>query len=344
MASLRRFGQQKPLVVTPQGAVIAGNGTLEAAKRLGWKKVQVIRTALTGADLRAYAVADNRTAELAEWDEQILKDILESLDTGDFPMEVTGFTEVELETMMTACAPEPGEDDAPAAPANPVTRPGDLILLGEHRLLCGDATSEADVARLIGNEQIDMVFTDPPYGINLVPKSGKIGGSILAKNKKYLPIVGDEKDFDPTIILSLAPIVLIWGANYFSHKLPRGQWIVWDKGRPEGTSFSEAELAWVNQNKIQIKIFRHIWNGMIREGEKEDRIHPTQKPLVLFRDLLTGFECLNILDPFGGSGTTMIACEQLRRRCRMMEISPAYCDVIVARWEKLTGKKAQRPV
>ena len=235
------------------------------------------------------------------------------------------------------------EDEIPEPPADPITKPGDLWLLGDHRLLCGDSTKAEDVDRLMAGAKADLCFTDPPYGVSVVPSSGKIGGGKLAKNRTYHPVHGDDVPFSADHLWSMASSFVIWGANYFPSGLPhRGQWVVWDKGRPEGTTFSDAELAWTDGDGVAVKMYRCVWNGMTRQGESGERYHPTQKPIKLTADVLGDFAGTLVVDPYLGSGTTLIAAEQLGRKCYGMEISPAYCDVIVKRWETLTGKKAIR--
>jgi len=217
---------------------------------------------------------------------------------------------------------------------------GKLKLKSKHRLLCGDSTSEDDVARLMDGEKADMVFTDPPYGIDVVGQSGKIGGSVLAKNQEYRKVINDDKEYDPTHLFNMAEDLIVFGANYFSGKLPKGRWFVWDKNRPEGTTFSDCELAWTSFDGVAVKKYSCTWNGMIREGESKKRVHPTQKPIKLCVDIFKDYAFESCIDPFLGSGTTLIACEQLNRKCYGMEIDPLYCDVIIKRWENLTGEKA----
>lgn len=239
------------------------------------------------------------------------------------------------------------EDEVPEARVETDIKLGDMFQLGEHRLLCGDSTDKAQVDKLMGGEKADMVFTDPPYGMNVVKPDDNIGGNRKAKCGVYRPIIGDDKPFDPTFLLSLCELQIIWGANHFSNKLPTSpHWIVWNKEMPDGTDFSGAELAWTNIDKKAVKVYKFTWAGMTREGDRKDelnkRVHPTQKPVGLFQNILNDYDPRSVIDPYGGSGSTLIACEKTKRKCFMMELDPQYVQVIIDRWEKFTGKKASK--
>lgn len=243
-----------------------------------------------------------------------------------------------------------------------VIEKGDLIELGEHRLLCGDATVEEDVERLIDGIKVDMVFTDPPYGIDIVKsnrvgggggyayggvkETGKIGGGNIVSSKTYKKIKGDQttevagKFYQCCLDMGLENIVL-WGGNYFTDFLPPSRcWFVWDKEMTG--NFSEAEMAWTSFEKGGVRLFKFLWNGLSREGSRDEelkkRIHPTQKPVGLFIMIFDKFEKFEVvLDGFLGSGTTLIACEKTGRRCFGMEIDPGYCQVVVQRYVDFTG-------
>jgi DNA modification methylase len=350
VASLRRFGQQKPIVIDASNVVRAGNGTLEAAKRLGWDSIECVKTDLKGSDAIAYAIADNRTAELAEWDSDILAAQLSGLLTDDEALaNAAGFSTEEIEAMLSDLADPTviDEDEVPEPPVDPITKLGDLWILGEHRVLCGDSTKAEDVERLMAGAKARYGMFDPPYGIAVIggvsKAKGSIGGVSKAKANTYEPIHGDDKPFDPTPFFGIAEQSVWWGANYYADKLPsRKGWIVWDKkGREWNDNFSDCEMAWTPFETVA-RIYRHVWMGLVQEGEREIRQHPTQKPVALFAKLMRELfkDDGVILDLWLGSGTTLIAAEQLGRKCYGMEISPQYCDVIVARWEKLTGQKA----
>jgi hypothetical protein len=211
-------------------------------------------------------------------------------------------------------------------------------------------------------EKADLLLTDPPYGINIVNTGrvgidapagfGKVGTRGMVKARTYHNIEGDDHPFDPRPFLDLAPVVMLFGGNNFASRLPDSPaWLVWDKKAEKGAdhnNFSDVELVWTNLKQKSCPIYRHLWSGLLREGDRnvelKDRVHPTQKPVGLIAAILSdhsnpGALCL---DPFLGSGTTLIACEQLGRTCYGMEISPRYCQVIIDRWEKLTGQKAEK--
>ncbi len=348
--SLKRFGQQKPIVVDVNGIVVAGNGTLAAARELGWDTIDVVRTTLAGAEAIAYAIADNRSGELAAWDDEVLAKALAALDAEGWDLPDIGFDDddwMKPKTEGTDGLIDPDEipDQAPAR-----TKRGDLWVLGEHRLLCGDSTSTEDVGRLMAGEKADMVFTDPPYGMNAVSKDGKVGGATArAPARTYRAVFGDEdttvaRDAYAILAALSIPKMFIWGGNYFTEFLPPSPcWIVWDKQRPDGLTFADGEVAWSNLS-TPLKFVRHRWDGYHRASERnEDRVHPTQKPAFLgewcFKEY--GKEGDRVIDLFLGSGSTLIACEKTGRRCFGMEIDEHYCDVIVERWEKFTGKQAR---
>ncbi len=212
----------------------------------------------------------------------------------------------------------------------------------EHRLICGDCTDEAVVERVMGGEVARYGIHDVPYGIDVVGISASaIGGAnIVVKVNNYSPIVGDNEKYNPSYILSIAKDNILWGANYYADLLPvcKG-WIVWDKkGREWDDNFSDCELAW-SSLPIVTKIFRHVWMGMVQEGEREERVHPTQKPSELYRKIIE--YCFKddgvIIDFYAGSSPTIIAAENLSRQCRAVEISPAYVAVSLQRYVDAFG-------
>lgn len=348
--SLVRFGQQKPIVVSKDNIVIAGNGTLEAARSLGWDYIDVKRSELSGSDLTAYAIADNRAGELAEWDLDVLPGALKSLAAEDFDLGEIGFSDDDLAKLLPKeIAGNDGLTDPDVIPDQVETRckPGDLWLLGNHRLLCGDSTDVLQVERLMGGEKADMVFTDPPYGISL-----DTSGSMSKTSKKYSPIIGDEDYFDISFILAQYSEIeiWIWGANYFADKIGvSGTWTVWDKKADDeintnldGRFGNDFEICWTNIKTKQSLIRKIVPLGYFARGD-EKRIHPTQKPVRLIEHYF-GKICKVkqgiVLDLFLGSGSTLIACEKTGRKCFGCEIDPKYCDVIISRWEKFSGKQA----
>jgi hypothetical protein len=350
-ASLREFGFVNPVLIDKGCGIIAGHGRVEAAKREGIKKVPCVWVEhLTEAQKKAYILADNRLAEDAGWDMELLSVELEELKELDFDIGLTGFDADELSDIFGEEEPEIAEDDYEVElPEEPKTKLGDIYQLGRHRLLCGDATKKEDVERLMDGKKADMVFTDSPYGINAVGDNGEVGADFgIAKKGKYKKIIADDttetaqQAYD--IYSQLCDKMILWGGNYFLDFLPPSDgWLVWDKRGESGirNTFADGEMAWCSFH-TPVRIYHQLWNGMIREGEHEKRVHPTQKPIRMLSEILQDFtnEGDIILDVFGGSGSTLIACEQTGRTCYMAELSPEYVDVIIARYEKLTGNKA----
>lgn len=338
-ASLQEFGFRQPLVVDENGVVVVGHTRLQAAKQLGMGEVPVhVATGLTKAQVKAYRLMDNRSHEEAGWDNDLLKLELEELNELDFSLDLTGFGREEISDLLDERFTAKGktdEDETPPLPESAVTRIGDVWILGEHRIMCADCMDAANVAIACGGVKPAMLFTDPPYGINLLgAKPSKCGGG----GKVYQPIKGDSEQFDPTFMLeaySEIPMFL-WGANYFAHLLPRGKWFVWDKERPKGLDFSDCELAWSNLDGVKIKKYTVNANT-----ETSDRHHPTQKPVRLYREILDDLNAgAVVLDLFLGSGTAVLACETTGRRCIGLELDEHYCDVIVERWQNFTGRQA----
>jgi len=222
---------------------------------------------------------------------------------------------------------------------------GDLWRIGEHRLLCGDSTRREDVERAMGGEKARYGMFDPPYGINVVNGRaaaiggtkgfGNIGFDGAVKVNRYAPVIGDDKPLDPSALIVFVPDCVLWGANYYADKLPpKKGWIVWDKkGREDWRdNFSDCELAWTPFETVT-RIYRHTWMGMVQEGKREARIHPTQKLAALYQRIMADLFTDDglIVDFYCGSGQTLVACQNLIRRCRAIEISPAYCAVILQR-------------
>lgn len=234
---------------------------------------------------------------------------------------------------------------------------GDLISLGCHKLLCGDATNREDIMRLVGDSKVDLIFQDPPYGVNVQHRSDAyIGGgggptAMFCKKKRvmhYERCVGDlspdtaRKNYEA--LKDLTPNKIIWGGNYFTDFLPpSGGWLFWDKERPSALDFGDGELAYCSLIKT-VKKYLWKWNGCVMKGSAllnpRPRVHPMQKPVELHMKILEDFskEGAVVLDCFGGSGTTLIACELTHRTCLMMEISPEYCEIIRERYEKVSEK------
>jgi DNA modification methylase len=338
-ASLTRFGQQRPVLVNAKGIVIAGNGTVMAAKALGWEDVAVVRTALEGSEATAYAIADNRTAELAQWDEEALAQQLAALQIDDAELAAAaGFSDAEIAELADATV-EVQEDEVPEPPADPITKPGDLWLLGEHRLLCGDATKEEDVKRLMSGQHAVLMLSDPPYNVGY----------------EYSDHADDMSDSDYQAFcdaymqhgMAVSQMQVITPGKSNERRYTPIEYMVWFKGF--GLSLGSFYKAMVTEpillfGKKPINRFYstdHFHIGTEREpGLRE--LHSCPKPVKLFAELMQPMTDLGdlVYEAFCGSGTTLIAAEQLGRKCYGMEISPAYCDVIVKRWETLTGKTA----
>jgi DNA modification methylase len=389
--SLRAFGQQKPIVVDRRGVVIAGNGTLEAAKRLGWEEIAVVRTELDPTQATAFGIADNRTAELAEWDEDVLVSLLDSLD--DETRDLLHFDEKELEAMVPKATVEVVEDEVPEK-VEPVTKPGDLWLLGDHRLLCGDSTKAEDVERLMDGEKADLCFTSPPYGQQRdYTEEGKAKVSdwdgLMRGVFANLPMADAGQ-----VLVNLGMIhrdgewIPYWD-GWISWMREQGWrrfgWYVWDQGSGlpgdwNGRFAPSHEFIWhFNRTSIEPEKFiskkpenvkaRNKGGSTMRgkDGKcveftsPESSAQPNKIPdsvvrinrmhgghgidhPAIFPVELPAFAMQawpgTAYEPFCGSGTTLIAAEQLGRKCYGMEISPQYCDVIVRRWENLTGETA----
>ena len=354
--SMKEFGNIDPIGVW-HNEIVEGHGRYEALKQMGVKEIPIIRLDdLTDEQRKAYALAHNKLTMNSDFDLALLDTELAEIETID--MTLLGFDDKEEPAPQEVV--EDDFDEEP--PAEPKAKYGDLYQLGNHRLYCGDSTKEEDVKCLMGGHKADLLLTDPPYGVNIVKTSGKVSGDkpfgkgttrgeygkAILKATEYAPIIGDNstetarKSYD--VAKQFTKEQVIFGGNYFTDFLPVSRcWYVWDKGQADGTPFAQCELAWVSKDG-NAKLFKRLWAGLCREGDRKTegtkRIHPTQKPVSLCCDIIKQFECESVLDLFGGSGSTLIACEQMGKTCYMMELSPNYVDVIINRWETFTGKKA----
>ena len=339
--SIKEFGFRVPVVIDKDNVIVCGHTRYKAAKKLGLDKVPcVVADDLTDEQIKAYRLADNKVSELAEWDIDLLGEELDGIfdiDMSDFGFDLT---EEEEETEII-------EDEIPEE-VEPVAKQGDIWQLGRHRLMCGDSTSVDNMDKLFDGNTIDLVLSDPPYGISVVGDNGKVGAGNLAKNGIYMPVKGDEttdtaKQFYNACVSKNIDKYILFGGNYFIDFLPFSySWVIWDKrGDMASNNFADGEMAWCSFH-TPVRIYKQVWSGMIKEGEHEKRVHPTQKPIRILCDILKDFskDNDNIFDGFGGSGSTLIACEQTNRDCYMIEYEPHYVDVIIARWEKFTGQKA----
>ena len=359
-ASIREFGFLNPIITDGQSGIVAGHGRVMAAQKLGLDTLPTIDAAhLTEAQRRAYVLADNRTALDAGWDNDLLKIELQDLGDAGFDLTLTGFDIGEIAALTLDATEGLTDPDAvPDAPDVPVTVEGDVWLLGRHRLMCGDSTSIDAVERLMDGQKADMVFTDPPYGMFLDADYSGMKSEFKASTggNKYNNIVGDHDDFNPEFINAIFAAfdyckeIFLWGADYYSELIPQknnGSWIVWDKRGDESADKmfgSTFELCW-SKARHKRMMARVKWAGIfgMEKDDTKKRVHPTQKPVDLviwFFDYFSMADKKIIVDLFGGSGSTLIACEKTARDCRMMELDPKYCDLIIQRWQNFTGQTA----
>jgi DNA modification methylase len=331
--SIKEFPEMlklRPIVVNSEMVVLGGNMRLKACKEAGLTEVWILKAdELTEQQQREFIVKDN--VGFGEWDWDVLANEWNNQQLEDWGLDLLPFEQEEVL--------EAKEDDFDTTPPEIAkTVLGDLYEIGEHRLLCGDSTCSDTVAKLMNGEKADMVFTDPPYGIS---HSGKgIKGS--ATENDFGEILNDDDvsiaidNFN--LVSSLFPnaTLIYWGANYYPNCFPNGYgWLFWDKDR-EGNTFSGGEIAFVNKG-VRFDVFKHRWHGMIKASEMgEKRVHPTQKPIELVKFCFENYNAGNLVaDFFLGSGSTMVASHQLKRKCYGMELDPKYCDVIVKRMIKL---------
>ena len=357
--SIEEFGNNDPIAIW-KDEIVEGHGRLIALKELGYKEIPIIRLDhLTDEERKAYTLVHNKLTMNSDFDFYMLESELSDIDSID--MGKYGFDELEIEEEQ-----EIVEDEVPDVPDEPKAKLGDIYQLGNHRLMCGDSTKEEDIAKLMNGVKADMVFTDPPYGMNL-DTDYKIGKEEVRKDlnvkesKGYKKVIGDSIDFKDELITTIfnnfdyCKEIFVWGGDYYPELLKnykKGNYIVWDKirnenmeekGQFEGFGLSSFELCWSKQ-KHKKDIVRILWRGLFGTEKEFDhqRIHPTQKPIKLSSWFIDKYSKENdlIVDIYGGSGSTLIACEQLNRKCYMMELDPHYIDVIIQRWENFTGEKA----
>ena len=402
-ASIKEFGFRQPIVIDENGVIIVGHTRWKAAQKLGLEKIPVhVARDLTPGQARAYRIADNQTASIAEWNFDLLPVELNELKAVDFDLELLGFEAKELARLLNA-TPNEGltdPDDVPAPPDEATTQPGDLWILGQHRLLCGDSVTEADVDRLLVGAEIHLVNTDPPYNVRVEPRSNnaiaagnssftaperkhhqkfdlarhpeKAKGTSKKMRPKDRPLKNDfvtDEEFEKLLnawfgnisrVLLPGRCFYIWGGyancgNYppvlKQHGLYFSQAIIWDKQHPVLTrkDFMGAhEWCFYGWREGAGHEFygptnaRDLWH--VKKVNPQSMIHLTEKPVELAARAIqySSLPGENVLDLFGGSGSTLIACVQLGRRAYLMELDTLYCDVIVQRWEGFTGKKAQR--
>lgn len=360
-SSIKEFGFTNPVLIDQDGGIIAGHGRVLAAKKLKLTEVPCVELqGLTDAQKKAYVIADNQLALNAGWNLDLLKLEIEGLTEVDFDIDLLGFDDDFLNGLLVEEPPEglTDEDSVPEAPETPVTVEGDVWLLGRHRLMCGDSTRIDSLERLMGEREADMWLTDPPYNIAYE------GGS-----KKRDQIKNDEmqsSDFRQflvdvyaaaNVVMKDGAVFYIWHADSEGYNFrgaaidigwPIRQTLIWNK---HNSAFGRSDYHWKHEPCLYgwKPGAAHLWASDRKQTtildfdrpSKSD-LHPTMKPVGLMEYQILnntkGHDC--VLDSFGGSGSTMIACEKTARDCRMMELDPKYCDVIINRWQEFTGKEA----
>jgi site-specific DNA-methyltransferase (adenine-specific) len=365
--SLVKFGQRKPICVTPDSIVVAGNGTLEAAKNLGWTEIAIARTPVgwTWEQIRAFAPADNRTAELAEWDDKVLADQLLELDANGWELEELGFENIQPPTIV--------EDETPLNFDDVPTRSklGDLWQLGNHRLLCGDSTDKNSVAKLLGGNRTNITLQSPPYNAN---KNSHLNGVVNGFENKYQNSSDElsDDDFLQLLVKTTENAIeisdycfvnlqllthnrkpLIRFQNHFVDYLK--DILIWNKSTcppniVKGAFNTKWEYVFAFSNDNKTRGFPAQWQGKysnVIETENNSKnenadTHKAGFPLAFPKWIIEKLDFVeSVTDLFGGTGTTLIACEQLNKQCFTMELDPKYCDVIIKRWESYTGKTAE---
>jgi DNA modification methylase len=365
-ASIAEFGWTNPILAGSDGIIIAGHARLLAARKLGMTEVPVIvLDHLTETQRRALVLADNRLALNAGWDEEMLRVELESIRDDGFDLEVTGFSDDELEDLLRlpeeVIAGNTDEDAAPEPPETAVTVPGDVWLLGGHRLLCGDATQIEAVEKVLAGGLADMVFTDPPYNVNygatmkdkLRGRKRKIANDDLGEGfEQFL------RDACVNMLAVTKGAVYICMSSSELHTLHKafaaagGHWstfVIWAKN-----TFTMGRSDYQRQYEPILYGWKegtdHYWCGARDQGDVwfvkkpvSNDLHPTMKPVELVERAIRNSSKSRdtVLDPFGGSGSTLIACEKAGRQARLIELEPKYCDVIVRRWQEFSGKEAR---
>jgi len=401
---LKEFGFRQPIVVDSDGVIVCGHTRYKAALKLGLKKIPVhVATDLSPEQVRAYRIADNQTSNLSDWDYQILPIELSELMDAGFDMDLLAFDEKELTQLLNAEVQQGNTDpdQIPEPPDEPITRPGDIWILGDHRLMCGDSGSPEDLDRLLDGDTIHLVNTDPPYNVKVEPRSSTAiaaglsshpdlskkmhhqsfdverGATNPAKAKKKMrpkdrPLENDfvsDGDFNQMLsawfnnasrVLKSGGSFYIWGgyANLGNYPKPLkeaglyfSQGIIWDKQHPVLTrkdymgAFEICFYGW--KEGAGHKFYgpnnaTDLWH--VKKVNPQSMVHLTEKPVELAVRAIQYSSKVgeNVLDLFGGSGSTLIACQQTGRKAFLMELDPLYCDVIVDRFEKFTGLKAQR--
>lgn len=355
-SSIKEFGFINPVIIDGENGIIAGHGRVMAAKKLGLMDVPCVDAShLSEAQKKAYIIADNKLALNAGWDDDILRVELDMLTELDFDLSLTGFSDEELQAIcqVEEIAPEYEEDadgEVIEPPPEPKTKEGDVWILGKHRLMCGDSTSIDAVEKLLNGGKIDLVFTDPPYGV-------EYQSNMRTKSKKFDMLKNDDEflDIAPVIEATTKGWVFVWTSWKVQHKWIElfesfgypSNIVIWHKpgggiGDLKKTFSSDYEVAlvWHRGAELCGKRIGSVWK--IAKDGASTYVHPTQKPVELSEEAIdkTTKNGASVLDLFGGSGSTLIGCEKTNRKAYLMELDPKYCDVIINRWQTLTGKEA----
>ena len=360
--AIREFGFRIPIVARSDGSVVDGHLRLKAALRLGLTDVPVaLADDLSEAQIKAFRLLANRSATWADWDDSLLQMELGELRLAGFDLTLTGFDLKELSGLLDTTAGATDPDDTPEPPANPVSQPGDLWIMGEHRLLCGDATSTADVARLLNGAKPHLLLSDPPYGVNYDPAWRNRAG-VSATDRTGVVTNDHRADWREAWALFPGDVAYIWHAAVHARTVMesleaadfvvRSQ-IVWAKSR---FVLGRGDYHWQHEPCLYVvrkggtghwqgaRDQSTLWAITTRGNETEDpeTVHSTQKPVECMRRPILNSSAAGdaIYEPFSGSGTTIIAAETTGRHCMAMEISPAYCDVAVLRWQQFTARQA----
>ncbi|WP_449413202.1 site-specific DNA-methyltransferase [Pandoraea soli] len=365
-ASIREFGWGAPILVDGQNNVIAGHGRLLAARKLGMTDIPVVPLEhLTDTQRRALILADNKIGENASWEDELLGIELAELKEAGFDLGLTGFSPEEWEALIAGENATDGltDDDAvPEVTETPISRTGDVWLLGEHKVLCGDATKPDDYSTLLGDELVDMTFTDPPYNVNY---ANTAKDNMRGKNRAIMnDNLGDgfgaflQAACQNILNVTKGGVYIAMSSSeldtlQFAFRAAGGKWstfVIWAKN-----TFTLGRADYQRQYEPILYGWRdgaeHYWCGARDQGDvwfvkkpHKNDLHPTMKPVELVEKAVTNSSKTRdlVLDPFGGSGTTLIACEKSGRRARMIELDPKYVDVIVKRWQDFTGQKATR--
>ena len=382
--SLAGYKQQKPVVVNATGKIIAGNGMFEAAKALGWTHVAAVTFDGTPEEEAAYGLADNKSADLSTFDDAVVASLMRDLKDADYDLLSTGFDATEIEKLLFE-HPTPEEaaeragqcdpDDVPPVPETPVSKLGDLWLMGDHKVLCGDSTKSEDVDRLMNGHRVSCVFCDPPYGVSIGAKNRLLNS--VQKAGRCLEDIADDSLSPEELKAQLLPAFTLLRTNVMAEdctlfvSAPQGgglgmmmmmmmmmieagletrHVLIWKKNQP---TFSLGRLDYDYQHEPILLTWgakhkrpmagRHRTSVWEIDRERKCADHPTMKPVELYINAYQNNSDLgdNVADIYGGSGTAAIAAEQTRRKAFLLEISPAYVDVIVNRWQKFTGREAR---